>query len=750
MGTRGMPTLTRDWAVEVDKALNHVVMGDYARLLLQGRTSSHSTEAFVEVVDSDKLKVRLNSGTSITIPASAVILLEKRTSLEPTIWQRVRLPDAMESIVSPLSSLMDGGSSSGGMTLAAEIEQAHTVVLDLSARMSMPTHSSMMNDMAALLDLLLRRLRASKYPEAADLRRNYTGNLAELRTRCDQVVTSQVLGEAISGLCDRVEIAEEAEWEQYIQRFDARPRIVTSGLVTINVDASGEFLLPIRITLDDTYLPANQVTVMIDKCRGLERVGHPPVADHLASGDTVTLSVRMADRRRQGARGDLKVDAHLTYAGLRNETRETVRQNVSIRLRTPTPYQPISNPFRDYAGGIPIDDPGMFYGRGELVDEIVEKLTDPKSGRCYALYGQKRTGKSSVLEQVRMRLVSDGVLVASVSMGTIDRQAITAGFVEQVIDQYRIQVGGLLGPKVFERLLSFSTGRTRWPDRASIENQPLKSLRQAITAVRALLKSQGADEPRFAVVVDEFTYLYEILRRRNVPVTDYDELRDFLRQWKGLLEARLFSAMVIGQDTMPHFLAAFPNEFSIMHTERLDYLTPKETERLADEPIRHSDGTSRFAGYALSYVPIYTDGHPFFTQILCDRIVVVANEERRTEIAESDVQAAIETLLSGPREIDFHRFDCLLSADNTDTLLTDFGLDESEEPAHDVALRVLHRLASLSGGQNSTVEIDRLCLTPVEDRAYRDLVVRSVIIDRDGWAQIRVLLFVEYLLRMTA
>lgn len=739
-----MPASARNRGFEVDTESEQLAMGDFVRLLLRGKAGSHSAEALVEMADFDSLRLRLNSGKSVSVPASAIITIEKRVPSDPGIWKNASLPTVMGSIVSPLHTLMVGGSPAIGTTLAAEIERVQVALADASACITKPAHRKVMSDFEVLLNFLLRRLRASTYGEAEEFRQNYLHGVIALRKQCAQDITAPELGVAVSGLCDRVAIAENTDWAQYTQRFDPRPRIVTTGVVTINVDASGEFLLPIRITLDDTYLPATQVTVTLDNLRGLDLVGHSPVEDRLAPGDTVTLNVRMADRRRQGTRGDLKINARLTYAGVENVTRQTARQNVHIRLRATSPYQPISNPFRDYAGGIPIDDPGMFFGRDTLVNEIVELLTDPRLGRCYALYGQKRTGKSSVLEQVRLRLESDGVLVASVSMGTIDRQAITAGFVEQVVDQYRVQVGGRLGPKVFERLL------TRWPDIASVEREPLRSLRRAVSGARALLKSQGITEPRFAIVVDEFTYLYEILLRPNVSTAESEQLRDFMRQWKGLLEAKLFSALVVGQDTMPHFLRAFPNEFSIMQTERLDYLTPDETEMLANEPIRNPDGSSRFAGYALSNIPGYTDGHPFFTQIVCDRIVTVANEERRTEIAESDVEAAIETLLSGPREIDFHRFDCLLSADNTDTLLTEFGLHQNDEPAHEIALRVLYRLACLSGGQNSPVAVDRLHLTPIEELAYRDLVVRAVVVDRNGYAQIRVLLFAEYLRRMTA
>lgn len=735
---------------------SQVVTGDEVRLLLRGRQGTHSVDAIVEVADFDHLRIRLPNARSIDIPGSAVITIERRDPTNPASFASVKFPTPMDVVAAPLDELMNRISQGEGPSelaadipasykpLAEDLEAVRDGVLVARGLVTLPDHVSLLTELEQMVQVLVRRLRAATYPEALELRETFLQSLKALRNSCQASGLSSTLTKRVSGLADRIEAAEQIEWKEYIRRFDARPRIVTAGVPTINVDSSGEFLLPVRITLDDAYLPARQITVVFDKHRGVEVVGHPPVAENLESGATVTLSVRMADRRRQGARDDLKIEAHLTYAGLNNETRQTARQKLTIRLRRSAAYKPIFNPFRDYASGIPVDNPGMFFGREKIIQEIVTHLSDPRSGRCFALYGQKRTGKSSVLEQVRRRLEEQGVIVAVVPMGTIDRAAITAGFLSHVLDQYREQVGEQLSPQVFKNLL------TRWPDSASIEREPLRSFRKARTAARALLKAEGLSEPRFAIVVDEFTYLFEVLRRSHVSPAEHDQLRDFMRHWKGLLEAKLFSALVVGQDTMPHFLRAFPNEFSVMHTERLDYLTAEETERLADDPIRNNDGTSKFAGYALSVVPMYTDGHPFFTQIVCDRIVTVANEERRTEIAEFDVEAAIETLLSGPREIDFHRFDCLLSADNTGTLLSELGSDGEDESSSDVAFRVLHRLARVAGGQNTPVERDRLQLSPTEARVYRDLVVRQVITERDGSAQIRVLLFAEYLRRMAA
>ncbi|WP_457832746.1 hypothetical protein, partial [Staphylococcus aureus] len=73
------------------------------------------------------------------------------------------------------------------------------------------------------------------------------------------------------------------------------------------------------------------------------------------------------------------------------------------------------------------------------------------------------------------------------------------------------------------------------------------------------MRSAGLSGIAFVVVVDEFTYIHEILRRRGVDPSEHNELKDFMRQLKGLLEARMFSALLIGQDTMPRFLESYPN-----------------------------------------------------------------------------------------------------------------------------------------------------------------------------------------------
>ena len=361
----------------------------------------------------------------------------------------------------------------------------------------------------------------------------------------------------------------------------------------------------------------------------------------------------------------------------------------------------------------------------------------PPAGGASALYGQQRTGKSSVLEQVKVRLGEERAVVASLSMGILDRRSMTIDFIEEVLDQWRVQIDSLLPNELAGRLL------TRWPQASEIDKSPLKSLRRARQAAIPILRSGGLTAVPFIVIVDEFTYLYEIFRRRGVAASEQNELRDFMRQLKSLLESRIFSALLVGQDTMPTFLEAFPNEFSVMSTARLHYLSQGETQALADDPIRKPDGQSRYSGYALSTIAAYTDGHPFFTQILCDRVLTLVNARKRSEISESDVEEAVETLIDGQEMIEPHKFDCLVSADNTQALIADMAQGRKSWDSSS-AQEVLMRIALLSGSQNNPVPIDKLDLNMNQVAALKDLRMRGVLRETEIGVAIRVLLYADY------
>src|SRR5690606_5677485 len=112
----------------------------------------------------------------------------------------------------------------------------------------------------------------------------------------------------------------------------------------------------------------------------------------------------------------------LKYPSLDGTILESPRQSLLVRVQGSEPRREIPNPFKQYAGGIPVEEPEMFFGRDKLIDELTRDLSRTPGGTCIALYGQQRTGKSSVLSQVSNRLPKDKTIVARLSMGTMDRR----------------------------------------------------------------------------------------------------------------------------------------------------------------------------------------------------------------------------------------------------------------------------------------------------------------------------------------
>lgn len=693
---------------------------------LTGQHGHYDMAAVVISSTESELQLRTDQGRTHTVPRSAV------RSAEP-IDDRLP-PRSQTSLAKELKETLDAASSEGTTIdqiarIRIVIEGLLPLVTGLNQRLAVSAVESTKH-----LHLSLSspdpeeagKARASVVTAAKTVRgiKSRHGSLTEQLTRTPRVLLD-------------LESMDRPGSTSVVQGV---PQVLTQDRINVTRGANAEFDLSIRVSLDRDSIDIRDIELHLDKFRSLKIIGSASRIKLLKAGHATAIKVRMRDARKQGSRADISIEVHLTYRASGNEMRRSPRQTLRVRVQGMENHDPIPNPFRSYAGGLPVESPKMFFGRKALVAEFADGLSDPKGGMCYALYGQQRTGKSSALEQVKARLMERGAVVASMSMGTVDRHAMTLDFIEEVLSQFRAQVDGMLPAELSSPLLS------RWPDQAAIERRPLRSFQRARQAAGQILKSAGRPGVPFVVVVDEFTYLHEILRRQGVNPSEHNELRDFMRQLKGLLEGRMFSALLVGQDTMPRFLDSYPNEFSVMSTRKLDYLTPEETQMLADEPVRLPDGASRYTGYALNTIATYTDGHPFFTQILCDRIISLANAGRHSDITESDVSDAVESLIWGRDAIEAHRFDCLVTADNTHALTT--GLSAETDLDQSVATQaLLTKIAIMAGSQNQPVATDSLQLGKQDQDALADLILRGVLRQNDRGVSIRVVLYSDYLRR---
>ncbi len=269
---------------------------------------------------------------------------------------------------------------------------------------------------------------------------------------------------------------------------------------------------------------------------------------------------------------------------------------------------------------------GDFYGRRDAVQRILRRLGPDSMQSCY-ITGQKRVGKSSLARVVEAQ-INNGVhegeyYVLYMECGEI-RHATGAETLREM--GYRL-----------ETFLSDTLPRSvQWSQ---------KDFASSLTPLNGLLDLLKRERPayRFVVILDEFDEINEDLYR-------YGELANtFFLNLRTLSSKRNLAFVLVGAERMPYVMASQGeklnkfgheslNSFNL-ETEWSDYRAMVETPLRGDIKLHHA---------ALRNIFDVTDGHPYFTKVLCAKIYEGAVEAKDAEVSKAEVEHAakrvVETL----------------------------------------------------------------------------------------------------------
>ena len=284
-------------------------------------------------------------------------------------------------------------------------------------------------------------------------------------------------------------------------------------------------------------------------------------------------------------------------------------------------HQEIDSP---YIIGVPLtEQQRIFVGRTDISARIEQLLRDRRRP-ALLLYGQRRTGKTSVLYNLG-RLLPNTIIPMFVDLqGPATAAKDHAGFLYNLargmVDSAQRQ-GGLILPSLTRAQLAIDpfTGFDEWLDQVE------QSLGQNI----ALL------------ALDEFEALDKALADAKFSETDV------LGMLRNLIQHRpQFKVMLSGSHTLLEFQrwSSYLINAQVVH---LGYLNKEDALQLIERPV--PDFSLRYQPDASEQVFNLTQGHPFLVQLLCAEIVALKNEQvptiRRLATL-ADVEAAVPEALS--------------------------------------------------------------------------------------------------------
>jgi len=428
------------------------------------------------------------------------------------------------------------------------------------------------------------------------------------------------------------------------------------------------------------------------------------------------------------------ISIYAKYQTRTGEEKITSNQSFSIKLSPQETFDLIPNPYSAYAEGGPVQDPTMFYGRDDLINNIITTIrTTPHQGKCIVVYGQKRSGKSSILYHINQRLKDDSnILVLDLgNIGKIldptSKTPLLHVLLQWILIQFRTKLNDF-----YDR--GYPDLKIAIPSDIEFYNHP--SPLSKFLEIFKEFDYKKKKENRWAnvkpvVIIDEFSYIYNFIVEGKLKP-------EFMKNWKAFLQENLFDAILAGQDVMPKFKQQFPNEFGTTQDERVSYLKKPYAESLIDEPIKIGGrkGESRLKQKAIERIYQLTAGNPYYIQMIGNRLVEYMNRNLSKYATEADIESIKNEMIIGENSLAEDKFDNLISSGDTTA-----DAIKSEDAKH-----VLEQIAinSIRGVCNKdSIQLDTS--VPLE-LILDDLENREVITRENGiYYSIKVELFKEWL-----
>jgi tetratricopeptide (TPR) repeat protein len=513
-----------------------------------------------------------------------------------------------------------------------------------------------------------------------------------------------------------------------IQKASEPDQLITQLSIDSYIpDENSTIKCQITITNENGKSPASSIKIHVKRSPNNEysiQSKEIDVTEALSGGQSVTCQIPVILTEVAKESQVFTLYYELSFITRRDEKKRS-EDTQSIKLYSNTDFKDIQNPYATYAQGSTVEDKKMFYGRDQLINVLLSSIRNASSAKSLVIYGQKRAGKSSVLYHLKQQLGLP-IIPISFSIGDIIEDFSVGTFLYRIIQCIE---------EKFEDLNDegYPAIEVQRPTLDELQQNSQLKFQDYMTNLRKSLKKvEVYKDAKIMLLIDEFSYIYGEIMRGRIQDT-------FMKSWKALLEKRHFGAVLVGQDTMPQFIAHFPNEFQVAESQRISYLADDDARCLIIDPIRIIDTSeSRYKGDAVNLLLRLTAGSPYYIQIFCNRLVEYMNRKKAIYVTDADIETVKETLIGGHNSLDDSVFDNLISA----------GDSSIDNISREDALSVLRDIAQ---GSRIQSHCDRSAINfqtskPI-DQILDNLVGREVI-EKQGTSlyKIKVGLFKEWLL----
>ncbi len=273
-----------------------------------------------------------------------------------------------------------------------------------------------------------------------------------------------------------------------------------------------------------------------------------------------------------------------------------------------------------YIAGAPIKNPTMFFGRDDVYAWLRQHLRGRYQDNVIVLYGERRSGKTSVLYQMAEQLGDATYVPVLLDLQGMAMEGLD-GFLWEIARKIVLSLRGVEGVPLLDR-----------PSRRDFEENARHEFEEVfLPPIVAVL-----GERRLLLMFDETNRLEEKLEAGNLPPEAIGYLRSLIQH-----ASHINFIFSIG-NRVEEARQKTSELFNLAVYRKISFLDQDFAEDLITKPVAKHYSYTR---PAIDKILRLTSGHPYYTQLLCHNLFARWSEHKPPQLDVADVEAVLPDII---------------------------------------------------------------------------------------------------------
>ena len=495
----------------------------------------------------------------------------------------------------------------------------------------------------------------------------------------------------------------------------------------------GKIQIQLTVKNELNYQSADSICINSVSGPDIISVGKSSSIKTLRGGDEVEIGLEVIITDSAASAGSFSAKIGYSYKcndGPQNVIVKSQDLDFTFIIRNEN-FKRLENPYSAFEGKVMSDDK-MFVGRWNQIQQILDMIHPSGSqtmnyGRAIAMYGQTRTGKSSLMYHLKKKLLEQyGESVLIWDVGNVGKLPCSNNYLANIL--YTILAKGNKAIIQNESVFKLVNESQLTPPLQEIRKDPSFAINLFLEYMEDLNSILLKENIIIILLIDEFTYLHSYIKDNKIP-------ESFMQFWKALLQDYCVFAIVAGQDDMPEFMREYQNEFACMELLKLNYLDEKNTKKLIKEPLEKANNRKDLFikdsnDDVIDTIYRLTAGSANLTIILCSKLVDFLNEKGAYIITSGIVDEFLRTKAFGPNGF--------LEEAYFEPQIQERGHKELEPINKSILTSVARLSNSSAAGFANLNDIECDCLNGENIQKYIDRLVDRNVLVKEGRDRYRI------------